>query len=372
MTNGYGSVDESGGSVMRRTLIPIAVGVGLGVFVSAFLAYFTVQKQSIYWVDGLGRPLATAPWLALLIFGTNKQWAGWTWFFLDFAWFWGGMALAFFLLSLARKARNHVDVPKLLITIAGISITLGAAYLTQRSIKMGVALGLEAGIGYHPRMVAVSPTEKVDLPFVKYRQWSRFTDREKDIYIQSLLETWSFVLYGLTDAQKSTHDFSTFTTCVENEKLSGFKTYVIEIGYVFGKMDKAPVVHLFNNAAILCNKYANKGDGSLRPVRLVQKNNWEKFNDRERIIYLMGYIDFAHFSEQRFLILASKEQSTLDEATSRFLEEKKANLQRLANCLGNNGITAVFNAISSQPIEWKYPLPWSVATALGKTCFPTE
>lgn len=68
---------------MRRTLIPIAVGIGLGVFVAAFLGYFVVSKESTYWVDGLGRPLGTAPWLARLVFGTDKEWAGWSWFFLD-------------------------------------------------------------------------------------------------------------------------------------------------------------------------------------------------------------------------------------------------------------------------------------------------
>ena len=165
---------------MRRTLIPIAVGVGLGVFVAGILAYFSVAKQSTYWVDGLGRPLVSAPWVALLVFGTNKEWAGWTWFFLDLLWFWGGIGLAFFLGSLSGKPPNESKLPKALITIVGIVIALSAAYVTQRVIKMGVAFGLEAGLGFKPRVAAVSAAAKANLPFVEYQKWSRFTEREQE------------------------------------------------------------------------------------------------------------------------------------------------------------------------------------------------
>lgn len=354
---------------MHRTLTPVAVGIGLGVIFAAFLAYFIVAKQSSYWVDGLGRPLVTAPWLARLVFGTNKEWAGWSWFFVDLLWFWGGIGLAFFLGSLSGKTPNQSKPPKALVTIVGIVIALGAAYVTQRVIKIGVVFGLEAGLGFKPRVAAVNPAEKAILPLVEYRKWSRFTDREQEIYIQGLLETWSFVLYGMTDPKKSSAEFSAFTACVEKEKLSDFKTYLINNPYALGEMEKPPVVHLFNNAPILCSKYANKGDGSLRPVRVIRKENWEKLNEGDRTIYLMGYVDFVHFSEQRVLTLTSKEQPKLDQATLHFLEKKKDNLRRLETCLGQSGIEGVLRTMSDQSIEWKYPLPWSVAAALGKTCF---
>src|SRR5439155_20232574 len=136
--------------IIRRTLIPIGVGIGLGVFCAGFLAYFTVAKESSYWVDGLGRPLDTAPWLARLVFGADKEWAGWSWFFVDLLWFWGGIGLGGFLGSLAGERSAASSLPKSLITVVGILITLGTAYSTQRAIKVGVALGLEAGLGSKP------------------------------------------------------------------------------------------------------------------------------------------------------------------------------------------------------------------------------
>jgi hypothetical protein len=135
---------------VRRTLIPIAVGIGLGVFVAGFLAYFTVSKESTYWVDGLGRPLDTAPWLARFVFGADKEWAGWAWLFIDLLWFWGGIGLAVFLGSLAGERPAASRFPKSFVAIVGIIIALSAAYSTQRVIKAGVGLGLEAGLGFKP------------------------------------------------------------------------------------------------------------------------------------------------------------------------------------------------------------------------------
>ena len=99
-------------AIIRRALIPLAVGIGIGVFVAGFLAYFTFTKGPVYWVDGLNRPLDTAPWLARLVFGAEKEWAGWSWFFLDMLWFWGGMGLAVFLGSLAGNRSAVSALPK--------------------------------------------------------------------------------------------------------------------------------------------------------------------------------------------------------------------------------------------------------------------
>jgi hypothetical protein len=48
-------------------------------------------------------------------------------------------------------------------------------------------------------------------------------------------------------------------------------------------MEKAPIDHLFENASLLCEKHAKKGDGSRRPVRLIGKDNWEQFSERRAL-----------------------------------------------------------------------------------------
>ena len=257
----------------------------------------------------------------------------------------------------------------------GVLIVVATAYVTQRTIKFGVAYGLEAGIGAKPKLEAFDPAVKAKFPLVDSLKWAKFTDREQEIYVQGLLETWSFVmygLYGLTDSKKPSAEFSAFTACVENEKASAFKTYVINNPYAFGRMEKAPVDHLFDNAKIVCEKYAQKGDGSGRPVRLIGKENWQGFSDRERMIYLTAYLDFGHFSEQRILNLSSNLESKQDAAVIEFLEKKKNKLQRLEMCIGQYGVKGLFDTISKQAIQWQHPLPWSAATALGETCFRTK
>ena len=330
---------------MRRILIPIAAGVALGVIITALLAYFVVAKDSTSWTDGLGRSLVPAPWLARLIFGASKEWAGWSWFLVDLVWFWGGIWLAFSLGSLAGERSLVPRVPKILITSFAILIVIVTAYVTQRLIKLGVAYGLETGSGSQPKLESFDPAVKANFPLVDSSKWSQFTEREQDIYVQGLLETWSFVMYGLTDPKKPSAEFSAFTACVENQKPSDFRAYLINNPYAFGKVEKAPIDHLFDNASLLCEKHAKKGDGSRRPVRLIGKENWEEFSDGERIIYLTAYIDFAHFSEQRIFSLSSNWESKKDAATIEFLEKKRNRLQRLEMCMGRYGVKGLFDTL---------------------------
>lgn len=357
---------------MRKILIPMAAGIALGVIITGLLAYFIVAKDSTSWVDGLGRSLVPAPWPARLIFGASKEWAGWSWFLVDLLWFWGGIWVAFTLGSLAGERAGGPRVPKVIVASLGVVIVIVTAYFTQRIIKLGVAYGLEAGIGSQPTLEAFDPAMKAKFPLVDSLKWSKLTEREQDIYVQGLLETWSFIMYGLTDPKKTSAEVSAFTACVENQKPSDFRTYLINNPYAFGKMEKAPIDHLFENASLLCEKHAKKGDGSRRPVRLIGKDNWEQFSDEERMIYLMAYLDFAHFSEQRILSLSSNWKSKQDAATNEFLEKKRSRLERLEVCMGRYGVKGLFDTMSKQAIEWEYPLPWSAATAVGKTCFKTN
>ena len=361
---------------MRRIFIPIAAGVVLGIIVTGLLAYFIVAKDSTSSVDGLGRSLVPAPWPARFIFGASKEWAGWSWFLVDLVWFWGGIGLAFSLGSLAGERSSVSRIPKVIGACFGVLIVLATAYITQRTIKLGVAYGLEAGIGAQPKLEAFDPAVKAKFPLVDFLKWAKFADREQEIYVQGLLETWSFVMYGLTEPGKPSPEMSAFTSCVEKEKASAFKSYVINNLYAFGKVEKAPVDHLFENAMMVCEKYAQKSDGSQRPVRLLGRQDWEGFSDKERQIYLTAYLDFIHFSEQRILTRSSTRSSNLkarqEAAARQFLDKKKMELEQLEMCIGRYGVDGFFNTMSKQQIEWQHPLPWSAAKALGGTCFRTN
>jgi len=206
-----------------------------------------------------------------------------------------------------------------------------------------------------------------NLPFVRPYQWSEFTEREREIYVKAVLETWSFSLYRMPDQQQSAADFSAFTACAETEKASRF----IFLLYLSGEVDKPVVSHIFDKTPLICKEYTNKGDGSWRPVRLIQQGDWRKYNDKEKKSYVKGYVDFSHFLWNRMAThLESKDKSTLDQAALRSLNKLKKDQEGLGKCMDEIGIEGLLRTISSQKIEWQYPLPWSVATALGNTCKP--
>jgi hypothetical protein len=79
--------------------------------IAGVLAYFvrSFHQPTGVWFDGLGRRLEEAPFIARFVFGAESQWAGWGYFALDFVVFWGGVALAYGLLTLAGKLEK--DTP---------------------------------------------------------------------------------------------------------------------------------------------------------------------------------------------------------------------------------------------------------------------
>ena len=200
-----------------------------------------------------------------------------------------------------------------------------------------------------------------NLPFVTFHQWNEFTEHEQEIYAQSVLESWSFRLYGMSLTQKSPAEFSAFTACAETEKASKFRN-LADMGYIFGEIDKPVVAHIVDKTPLICKEYINKGDGSGRPVRLVQKRHWKTFTTQEQKIYLMGYIDFAYYSFKMMVTqITSKGQSHLDQATLRFFNKTKNDLKDIEKCMTQVGIGNVFRIMSKQKIEWKYPMPWSAS-----------
>ncbi|MBF6570854.1 MAG: hypothetical protein IVW54_18460 [Candidatus Binataceae bacterium] len=86
--------------IYGAVIVELLAGLVLG-----FLAYFvrSFNQPTHVWFDGLGRRLENAPFIARFIFGADSQWAGWGYFVLDMAVFWGGVAIAYGLAALAAK-----------------------------------------------------------------------------------------------------------------------------------------------------------------------------------------------------------------------------------------------------------------------------
>ena len=87
------------------------------------------------------------------------------------------------------------------------------------------------------------------------------------------------------------------------------------------------------------------------------------------LFYLMGYIDISHFLAR--LVLESptaRDHSKVNQRTLLILNKAKEDIKNIEQCMENVGIRGFYNTISKQAIEWKSPLPWSAATALGQTC----
>jgi hypothetical protein len=203
------------------------------------------------------------------------------------------------------------------------------------------------------------------LPIVKFQTWIELKEKEREIYVKSLLETWSFNLYSMSDKQKSPSEFSAFTACAETEKISSF-IRLVDTRHLFGEISKPVVAHIFDKTPLICKEYISKGDNSFRPVRIIQKQDWENFSDQEKKIYLTGYLDLNYFLILRILDFAEKNRP--DKKSSGFINETKNDKKALEKCLGQVGVEGIFITLSKQFIEWQYPLPWSVSAALGDSC----
>jgi hypothetical protein len=77
----------------------------VAVFISGFAAYFITYQApgTRQWLDGWGRPLSESPLVMRLLFGQDRLWAGWFWFFVDSLIFFGGLILGWSLVSFGLK-----------------------------------------------------------------------------------------------------------------------------------------------------------------------------------------------------------------------------------------------------------------------------
>ena len=79
--------------------------IGASVFLGTCNAYFVTKfnpaNKAFY--DGFGRPLTTSPFFMRIVFGQERLWAGWSWFLMDLIIFWGGIAIAWYLVDFGFK-----------------------------------------------------------------------------------------------------------------------------------------------------------------------------------------------------------------------------------------------------------------------------
>jgi hypothetical protein len=97
---------------MKKTIqiliIIILVGGWIFIIISGFLAYFVSSYDAVNKVpvDGLGREIMKAPFLAKFLLIGNSTWAGLKWMIVDYIVFWGFVALTGFLLNQKIKLES--------------------------------------------------------------------------------------------------------------------------------------------------------------------------------------------------------------------------------------------------------------------------
>ncbi len=86
----------------------------------------------------------------------------------------------------------------------------------------------------------------------------------------------------------------------------------------------------------------------MNPPRLVTKEEWLSYGDTERKFYVSAYVETA-------LELA-------------VLMDQKEDVAKLTRCMKNKGIDKVLERLTVMEMEWQFPMPWSISTAVGATC----
>jgi hypothetical protein len=83
-------------SLLRKSVIVLGVIWIITLFIAGFLAYFvTLDGPNGGITDGLGRKLTEAPLLMRIVFGQERFWTGFGWFFGDIVIFFGSIGILF-------------------------------------------------------------------------------------------------------------------------------------------------------------------------------------------------------------------------------------------------------------------------------------
>jgi hypothetical protein len=176
--------------------------------------------------------------------------------------------------------------------------------------------------------------------------WNDLSETQRELYVEGFLETLSFFAYGSSarDA-KAAQSFSDWTACAEHEPP---KRWTIMVDWLFGKLETSGAWQCFKASEVICKPYEGKGDRSWKLLQLVSSAGWNKFSAQDKQIYAIAYAETGDLMLRR--------------------TKQDSNANKLENCMKNGGDQRFFTAAKNISVETQYPMPWSVASALGNAC----
>jgi len=170
---------------------------------------------------------------------------------------------------------------------------------------------------------------------------------KEQAYFHGALETYGFILYGYWPrTPEFEQQFSDFRKCTEDNKRRSWPLS----GWLFGtSLDASAAAQLIREMIpIACREYAGKGNGGWEPPRIVSKEGWEGYGDVERRFYVSAYIETA----LELMVLM----------------EQNEDIAVFTQCMKSKGIDEVLKRLGDMEVEWQFPMPWTISTAVGSTC----
>jgi hypothetical protein len=182
-------------------------------------------------------------------------------------------------------------------------------------------------------------------PLMTAAQWTALGEGERAIYVKGYLETVSFFMYGHSErTDRAVSAFSDWTACAKQDV-----DRWSPLGWLItGEVDRSAATQFNEMGSVICKDFIGRGDKTWRPVRLISKEDWVRFSQEQKAIYVISYVE------------------TFDAVMRRVKGDE--HLRRLDACLGERGIEGIIAEVDSIDIEWQYPMPWSVSRAVGKAC----
>jgi hypothetical protein len=170
---------------------------------------------------------------------------------------------------------------------------------------------------------------------------------EEQAYFHGALETYGFNLYGYwARTPELEQQFSDFRKCIEDNQHHSWPLF----GWLWGtSLEASAAAQLVRESIPLtCQEYAGKGNGGWNPPHIVSKEKWQGYSDAERKFYVSAYIETA--------------------LELMVLKEQKEDIALLTQCMKSKGIDKVLESIEDVEVEWQFPMPWTISTAVGSAC----